>query len=187
MRTKVLSQDCSLIIVSMEEAMEHSRITDSYDEVVIQGCLDAAHDLVQKWLNRKLYPTTIVGQIENFNSKIILPYPPIQSVVSVTATDMNDEEVTLDEGVDWKYNSVTETIKFIGDLTSKRNYTDFTFNYTAGYDAGCPVPDAIKHAIKMTFATLYENREDTVIGASVNDVPLNARRVLSAYKVRSRT
>jgi uncharacterized phiE125 gp8 family phage protein len=185
MRTKLLTQDTTTEIVTLEEAMEHSRITDSYDEMVVQGALDAAHDLVQQWLNRKLYPSTIIGQIINFRPRITLPYPPIESVTSVKAEDCNGDEVILVEGVDWKFDFIGETIRFIGNTNP--TLSEFTFEYSAGYQTIDSVPNAVKHAIKMTFATLYENREDTVIGLSINSVPLTARRVLASHRVSSQT
>ncbi len=184
MRTKVLTQADASEIVTLEEAMEHSRITDSYDELVIQGCLDAAHDLVQQWLNRKLTLTTIVGQIIDFRSRITLPFPPIHSVASLTAEDSSHKTVTLTEDVDWKFDSISESIRFLTDCSM---YSNFEFNYSAGYTDYKDVPKAIRHAIKMTFATLYENREDVVIGTQVNELPLTAKRLINSHRVLSRT
>lgn len=187
MRTKLLSQNTTNEIVTLEEASEHSRITDSYDEIVVRGCLEAAHDLVQQWLNRKIYPSTIVGQMTDYKPRITLPFPPIKTVVSVIAEDCDGNDVTLVSGVDWKFDSIGETIRFIGNSSYLSGLSEFTFEYEAGYQDSDSVPDAVKHAIKMTFATLYENREDTVIGTQINTVPLTARRVLASHRIASHT
>lgn len=185
MRTKLLTQT-SYDIVTLEEAMEHSRITDSYDEMVVQGCLDAAHDLVQQWLNRKLYPSTMVAQTDGFRSRVTLPFPPIQSITSVTAEDENHATITLTKDVHWKFDDVTESIRFIGNYSYLSTLGQFQIRYSAGYP-NSNVPPAVKHAIKMTFATLYESREDDVIAASVSSVSLTARRVLASHRVGSHT
>ena len=59
---------------------KHSRITDSDDDDVVQGKLDAAHDMIQQWLRRKLQPTTVVGVEENYSPEIMLPFPPITAI-----------------------------------------------------------------------------------------------------------
>ena len=184
MRTKLLTTANDKEIVTLEEAMEHSHLTDSYDELEVQGCLDAAHDLVQQWLNRKFYVSTFAGYVEKYRPRFTLPFPPIISVASVHCEDKDGVEYELVVDDDWKYDTITDTIRFMTDFSG---YTNFTFYYTAGYsDLDC-IPKAVKHAIKMTFATLYENREDSIVGTQINEVPLTARRILSSHRVRSQT
>lgn len=185
MRTIVNSFDDSSQLVSLDEAMEFSRITDSYDEVVVTMCLDAAHDLIERWCNRKIYLTNMSGVTDEYKHKVLLPYPPVKTLNSVTAENAEHETVTLVEGVDYKFNSITQCVTFISKQNTIKTYTDFTFNFDCGYDGIENVPRSIKHAVLMTFATLYENREDNVVGASVASVPLKARTVLAAVRVRS--
>lgn len=182
MRTKILSQDDFLAVVSIDEAMEHSRITDTYDEIVVQQCLDAAHDLVQQWLNRRITNASVIGQVESYRPQITLPYPPVHQVTEVVAEDVDGSEVKLTEGTHWKFDEINESIRFIG--TSVAIYTNYKFNYLCGY-CDDKVPRAVKHAILMTFATLYENREDVIIGTNAMPVPLRARRILATHRVRS--
>lgn len=181
MRTKLLEQELTDDVVSLEEAMEHSRITDDWDELVVQACLDAAHDAVQSWLNRKLYPSLMVGQVNEYRTRITLPYPPIKAVSYVTAECANGDTIDLVEGTDWKFDSISETIRF---LKPQSNLSVFEFQYECGYESVESVPKAVKHAILMTFATLYNNREDAVVGASVASVPLTAHRLLRTHRVR---
>lgn len=186
MLTYIVSQDTSTEIVSLQEAQEHSRITDSYDELVVQECLDSAHDLVQQWLNRKLYPTVAIHQRDEWRNEITLPFAPICQILAVTADFTDEVEYVLEEGVDWKWDHVTGSIKFYRAFTYiASQYTNYRIQYNCGYGTPQDVPAAVKHAILMTFATLYENREDTVIGTQVNTVPLTAQRVLKSHRLRS--
>ena len=179
MRTKILSQE-TFDVVTIEDAMEHSRITDSYDELVVQMCLDSAHDLVQQWLNRKIVPTSMVMGLEQWKSCVHLQYPPVVSITSITAEDSDEVEVTLTDGDDYKFDDVFQTVK-LKDTT--QDYSNFKIIVDCGYrDGECP--EAIKHAIRMTFATLYENREDLVVGTQVNQIPNHARRLVRAHRVR---
>lgn len=185
MRTIVISQDKSGgDIVSVESAKEHSRITDTFDDGLIAEYVESATDMVQQWLNRKLYPTTIAMSLDAAPTRVLLPYPPVARVDSIVAM-YNDEEVTLTKDVDWKFNAIAGRVTFIGSQLYLSSLSDLVITYTAGYATPADVPAAIKHAIKMTFATMYENREDVIVGTSVMPVPLKARRILATHRVGS--
>jgi hypothetical protein len=178
MNTLLISQD-DLNIVTLEEVMEHSRIDDNYDELVVQGCLSAAHSLVESWLKRKLSPATVLGVQECFKTKVYLPYAPLTGVNSISA--LNDSYVSIDlvEGTDFRVDLVRSLVIFSDEC---EQLSEFQINYTCGYADLASVPDAVKHAIKMTSATLYENREDDIIGVSTTQVSLTAQRILRAFK-----
>jgi len=166
--------------VTLEEAMEHSRLEDNYDEMVIQGCLTAAHSLVEQWLNRKLVNTKMLAVQEDWQKKVKLPYAPIISVNSITALDLYEDSITLVAGTDYRVDLVRNLV--ILDLSTTQGYTEFNINYNCGYQTLDCVPPAILHAIKMTFANLYENREDSVVGVPIYKVPLTAQRIVESFK-----
>lgn len=185
MITKILSIDDSAEIASIEDFCEHSRITDLYDELVVQQCLDAAHDLVQKWLNRKLYPTKLVGSTDTYANEIILPYPTIHSIESVIAEDENLDDVVLSSVTEWKFDCVNQTVRFRAGNRAQ-NLGRIRVVYNCGYGINNEaVPPAVKHAILMTAATLYENREDSIVGTQINEVPLDAQRILRVHRNRA--
>lgn len=179
MITSILEQG-TIDLVPLEEAMEHSRLEDNYDEMVIAGCLAAAHSLVEKWLNRKLTTTKIRAVQEEYKQKIKLPYAPILNVETITAFNQSGEVITLVAGTQYRVDLVRQLVILDPDTTE--NFTEFNIDYTCGYSDVDYVPDAVLHAIKMTFATLYEYREDAIAGASTSKVPLTAQRILQAFK-----
>lgn len=172
--------DDPLELVSLDEAKEHSRITDSDDDDVVQGKLDAAHDMIQQWLRRKLQPTTVVGVEENYSPEIMLPFPPITAINSIDAEDANGDLVTIPVE-DYKFDDVIGSVRI---KTSYKQHSRFRINFTCGYPVG-KCPKAVQHGIKMAFATLYEYREDSVVGTQINDVPITARNIIKSFRVRS--
>lgn len=188
MLDKVLSVSNDYAIVDQDLFCEHSRITDLYDEVVVQTCIDSAHDLVQKWLNRPLYPTTFIGVVDEFSPIIYLPNPTVKQVISITAEDADYNEIYLTENVDWKFDCIDETVRFKNNSpTDFTKLNRFKIKYCSGYDPDSddPVPPAVISAILMTAATLYENREDTIVGTQINEVPLKAQRILRVHRRRT--
>lgn len=185
MITQVISQSIADEVVDMEAAMEHSRLTDAYDEIVIRQNLDAAHSLVEQWLNRKLYVTTVIGVQPTLQQEVFLPFGPIQSIVSVTAEDYNEDDVAVDAAC-YKLDAVQGLLRFKkSEYYNLSQLSNFNITYTCGYASTDDVPAAIKHAIRMTFASFYEFREDAVTGTQINAVPTKAKNIVRAFRLRS--
>lgn len=186
MITKKLKCDKTYEIADIDAFCEHSRITDLYDEIVVQQCLDAAHDTVEGWLNRPLYLTNFVGILDEFNQEVFLPKPTVRAVTLITAEDEDYNEHSLTQNVDWKFDDVYESVRFLTNSSTEfTKLRRFKIYFTSGYcQETDPVPPAVVSAILMTAATLYENREDTLIGTQINTVPLDAKRLLRIHRRR---
>jgi uncharacterized phiE125 gp8 family phage protein len=180
--TSIISKE-ELDLVTLEEAMEHSRIDDAYDELVVRGCLSAAHSLVEAQLNRHLNLTNLIAVKERYSRKIQLPYAPLKSVNSITCLDEDLDSVTLVSGLNYRVDLVRNMVILDPDTCS--DYSEFNIDYYCGYKDLESVPKAILHAIKMTSATLYEMREDSVVGTIVSRVPLNVKRILAPFRLMS--
>jgi len=183
MITDILSHE-DVVVVSLEDAMEHSRITDHYDETVVQMCLDAAHDIIEQYLNRRLSTTLMIGVVSDFRKRITLPYPPIQKITNITCQNANETSITLIEGVHYKFDNVRKAIIFLNSWNDAYMHTEFQVTFECGYAKIEDIPRSIPHAIRQTFATLYENREDTVIAMNVTEIPAPAKRLCKMHRVR---
>ena len=183
MITVILSHD-EVDIVTLEEAMEHSRITDTYDEIVVRMCLEGSHDIIEQYLNRRLTPTTMIGIVGDYRKQVTLPFPPITSISSVTCEDQNEAEVTLVEGTHYRYDPIRQAVRFLNSWNLASMHCEFKITFVCGYADIDSVPRAVKHAIRQTFATLYENREDTVLGLNIQSIPTPSKRLCRAYRVR---
>ena len=98
-----------------------------------------------------------------------MPDGEVEGVSSVTA---NGEPFTQ-----YTFNPISQIFQFdIGvDI-----YQDFVINYEAGY---VTLPDEGVMGILMLVSSLWENREDTVTGLSVADIPLNSVSILDSIKL----
>jgi len=169
-----------LDIVNIDEALEHSRITDVQDEVMVQMALESAHSMVQQWLNRKLKPTQMIGYLSKFSFNVVLPYSPIISIETITYFD-GINTITVPT-TDYTFNDIVGSLRFKFNLSM---FTDFKIAYTCGYNSTDIIPNAVKHSIRMTFATLYEMREDALTGTQINEVPVSARNILKTFRLRT--
>jgi uncharacterized phiE125 gp8 family phage protein len=135
-------------------------------------------------------PVAVALQIQPVAGSIItLPRPPLIDVMGITsystanvaatvapATYLVDPystpgRVCLNDGQTWP--------------TGLRAIDSLVVEYTAGYGAtAAAVPYDIKAAIKRLVNTIYEQREDFVVGQTISrDVPSDAKTMLDPYRI----
>lgn len=178
--------------VSLAEAKDHLRITDSTEDGNIAGYLMAAREVVESYTGRALITQTWDKKLDwgwprrCGNLEIELPKPPKVSVTSVTYVDTNGAAQTLSGSL----YQLTERLGFgiivptYGSAwpSVRSQYEAITVRFIAGYGSQPgAVPEAIRQAIKLLLSHFDANREPVVIGSIVNDLPFSIRALLSPY------
>lgn len=101
---------------------------------------------------------------------MLLEYPPLVSVSSVKYVDLDGNEQTWDSS-----NYYVDTDSIYGSVTAAYNVTypstrnvknAVRVRYVCGYANAAAVPAATKQAMLLLIGSLYEHREDVVIGAT---------------------
>jgi hypothetical protein len=115
---------------------------------------------------------------------ILLPVHPARAVESITYIDPSGEEQTLAEA---DYIVVTSTSPgFIVPAAGKswpsvgRHPEAVRVTFSAGFDA---VPANITVAIKLLLGSMYEHREDIVVGATASMIPRAALHHLGPHRM----
>jgi len=181
--------------ISLDEAKHHCVVEHNDDDALIDALIGAATDYAEKYTGLDLVQRTWDYSLDSFgNGDIELPKTPIQSVTSVTYTDVTTSP---------QLNTVATTVYDLDDgaclpflylqygqtwpsASAVRN--GITVRFVSGYAwLGSPedlrgnIPEGIKAAIKLLVADLYMNREkNTDIQTFDNhtcDMLLNAFRV----------
>lgn len=158
--------------ITLAEAKAHMRVDDSDDDTLITACIAAATEYCQDYTGKQFVTATFTGKFDTLYGVIALPYPPLQSVTSITYIDTDGEEQTVSTdvyGVD-TYGAVGQVfLKYEQSWpTDVRGHTqDVTIVYVAGMGAASAVPENVKAAVKLVTADLYENREPVVTGTIV--------------------
>jgi len=153
---------------------QHLVLDHDEDDQLIKAYWDAAIDYCEGLIAGPI----ILGQrTENFSalaSPLVLG-PRVSSVESVTYTDIDGEQQTLDPLLyAIRYTAAGWRIEAAGTWPVG---TNATVTYTAGYGN---VPSAVDHAILMTIAHLYANRESTT-PVKLDEVPLAVRSLLMPH------
>lgn len=121
---------------------------------------------------------------------IELPNGPVSAVADIDYFDSDGVAQTLTSGTHFivDTNSDVCRIQVVDSWPSvKDRINAITISYTAGHtdDNHDPVPSAIKQAILMEVASMYENRQNEVVGATISKLNTDSEALLDTVKVYS--
>jgi uncharacterized phiE125 gp8 family phage protein len=179
----------AVLPVTISDAKIHERISidDVANDASIESMLYTATRLAEEYTNRAFITQTWKYVTTRLTEYIELPRPRLQSVTSITMTDINDTTTTIDP-TRYFINSVYEPGRVFFKPGAPFNLPAnwlwglcyggwITVTYVVGYgDNGDDVPAPIKEAILQTFGHLYENRES-------QDMPCGAKQILDPFRV----
>lgn len=171
---------------TVSEVKDHLRVVHSDEDSLIGTYLRAAVNMAETISKRALVTRTYTGQLSHWphDAEIILPYPPLQSVTSITYTDEDNVTATWNAT-----NYVVDTHKEPGRIYFARNYTLPGVNLQRGgaievtFKAGfTTVPDEYKQAIFLLVGHYYENREAVIAvqGITMGTLPMAVNNLLRA-------
>lgn len=157
--------------VDLAELKLHTRIDSSDEDTLIQAYLDAAinHlDGYQGILGRCMVTQTWRLPFDWPRcGKILLPFPDVSSV---TALD--------EDGVEILDISVTE--QSCGAVADVGAAYAAQLDFTAGFGAAAEVPQALKVAIMMHAASMYEHR--SAVAETGDEVPFGYLALVTPYR-----
>lgn len=176
--------------ITTAEAKTHLRVDTSTEDTYIGTLITAARERAETILNRSFITTTWVVKMQRFPEArgiIRLPRPRLITVSSITYTDTSQQSQTL--------SSSTYTVDVQSEPgTIQPAYTQWwptaldhvnsvTVTYTAGYGASAAtVPVAIKQALLLMVAHMFENRVPINVGNIVTDFPMSVQWLLDTER-----
>jgi uncharacterized phiE125 gp8 family phage protein len=197
--------------ITLPEAKLHLRIDDDFsspsshpDDPLIESLIAAAREWCEFYAGRSLAPQTLELAADSFpRSGVVscapclpsnyeywalpLPMGPVVSVqtVTVSGTAYSDYVLTT-------YAEPARLLPLAGGSwpTLTPSADAIKVRYVAGYDLpGAspnpnPLPKSIRAAMLLVLAHLYENRENTTLGPTLQEIPMGAQALLEPYRLR---
>ena len=161
--------------ITLAEAKEYAKIDGSAEDTLITSLIKMARLHCESFTGKCLVPKTVTVTSFTYPYQFQMPYGPLLAENNITkcvTIDQNDVETALNFEVN---TGLYPKLFILGGAQSFK----FKLVYTAGFTT---VPEDIKLAIKMLVNTLYERREDVIIGTIVADFPLGVKALLMPYK-----
>jgi uncharacterized phiE125 gp8 family phage protein len=180
--------------VSLAEAKAHMRVDLSDDDALIEALITAARQWVESVTNRAIGLQLIEVAYPRFMREVELPRPPLRSVVGAYYRDQQGVDQTVDPATyrvipssDNQPAMLEREYQQAWPSPTYRSERAVWVRYYAGWDTtGSPadiVPAAIKQAILLVVADMYEHREAMLDAQTYENVC--ARRLLAVHAVPS--
>lgn len=172
--------------VSLDEMKEHLRVTDGEEDSYIQALVEAITTIVQDFQGRQYVTATRVWRLDDFPSRrsvsMDVPFPPLQSVSSITYTDNAGSSQTWSSSdYDVDANFQPGRIRSVFGETypvTRDDLAAVVVTYVCGYGSTADVPQEKKALIKMWTAHLFESREPVVVGSTISKIPFALETLL---------
>ena len=142
---------------------------DGEDDDHIQLLIDTAVELSEKYTRRLFSVETVELSLKNVR-QFYLPLGEVESITSAVVTGDSSS-------AGFSFNPISQIFKFDDNFDISK---EVTITYNAGYKKP---PNAAIMGAMMLLASLWENREDTVTGLTVSDIPLNSTAILDSIKL----
>lgn len=161
--------------VTLDEAKDHLEYTGTLKDEAIQSMITAARRICEKYTGLSFVTCERSVKMDRFPcyyDPIIVPYGPVQAILTFTYFDSNQDEITLTEGTDFEMDNHSRVCRLYA-IDSNGQKTSWptalykpnaiTITYQAGYDdaSGEVTPEEARIGIKRVLAKLFENRGDT--------------------------
>ena len=165
-------------LLTVEQAKLHCRCQNNLEDSAFSDWIKSAEAYVQDYTRRALLSSTWqwIGEefptLDGEDAPIDLLISPVQSIVSVTYSDENGDEQTL-ETDEWQLEGglVPKLYPGIVDewpATEAGNVAAVTVVMTAGYASTDLVPAQFTQAMKLLVGEWFVNRDVTSIPAAVH-------------------
>ena len=183
--------------ITLETIKDHLRIERGetiYDDE-LKSLRSAAIEMAQNITGRKLMTQVWKSYYDEWPDEeyIELPYAPLQSIASSSGIYYtNSTSGTTHFGSSaWSADTVSEPGRIVlenseswpTDILHQNNPIAITATY--GYSATSDIPESIIHACKLMIGHWFEQREDTISGQNLQQVPFASRALLAPYRVFS--
>lgn len=172
---KILTQ-AEFSIVTLSEAKAQCRLTSSFtkDDDYITSLIEVCSELAQNYTNRLLSVGDVALVSESYEPYIALYGGEIESIDTVTGVNLDGQEIDI---TDFSFSNITQKIKLPLDFAS---YYDITVQYSCGY---VNVPKKVKQGVLMMIASMYNNREDGLVGQSYESLPMTSLKLLDSVRM----
>ncbi|WP_434565154.1 head-tail connector protein [Thermoanaerobacterium thermosaccharolyticum] len=169
--------------VTLEEAKLHLRIDGNEEDSLISALIMAARQKCEEYTRRAFITQTWELALDSASGKVYLPRPPIQTINEVTL----DGKIVSAEN----YSLIGQDAFYPKISLNAVNPAGLVIRYISGYGSNAAdVPQAIRQAILMLVAHLYEAREGEapqveyeVQARAGADIPPMVTSLLRSYRV----
>ena len=166
------------LLLDSSEVSSYLNLDDSYPELIT--LMKAVQDKAEAYCGRSFTARTLKLRLDEIPSDGIveLPMSPVTSITSVSVPNEFDDDLNVTATT---YYMVDDYRLYFKELPeTRRDFGGILITYVTG-DA-TKVPDAVKVGMYKALSTIFEHREDFVVGTTVISLPNESKTFLDSYR-----
>jgi uncharacterized phiE125 gp8 family phage protein len=173
--------------VLLQEAKEHLRVTHDDEDLLIISKLASAVRKCEEFCHRQFGRTQLVLVLDRFptgRKPLFLPRPPLVSVDSIAYVDPeNVTRLFVDPAIDTasEPGRIQPEVGLVWPVV-RDVIGAVQIEYTAGYTEST-LPSLLRDAVLLQLGSLYEHREDIVVGTISSKLAMGVEDLLMPFKV----
>lgn len=173
-------------VITTQDLKLFLRVDHSEEDTLIEALRLAAINYIEQYCNVRLGQVTATMHLDKFPLNWEVPINPVQSVDSITYTQAPGVEVTLSTSNYYVDTNRKPARIAVINTPSVYDYTfnGVTINLTLGYNES-EVPAPIVHAIRLLVGHYYEQRQESISGTIITNIPSGIHSLLNPYRVIS--
>ncbi|MAW99895.1 MAG: hypothetical protein CMN72_09655 [Sphingomonas sp.] len=178
-----VSADYGEQLVPLASVKAWLRVDHDDEDELLAMLRDSSIDLIEQYSNLSLGPTVDrEAWFDGFGARMRVGVGPVAglSVTGIEYVDANGEDASIDAG-GWRVDASGGLIP-AGGASWPSGAMSVTVKFAAGFPAGrCPA--ALKQAVMMFAAYLYENREALAVSGMTGEVPPGVEAICQRYRM----
>lgn len=166
MYKKIISQEPLDGLVTLPEVKAHCRVFTDFEDTYLSSLIPVYLDQAQGYTGRMLTTGSAVAVVHSWQSQVLLPFGNVTEVTKLVLDNTESTAFTFDD--------VSQIISINAPYATAR------IEFNAGYET---LPVVVKQAVLVMISTAYANRDDVVVGQTVNEMPRTSRDLLDRVRL----
>lgn len=166
MYKKIISQATFDGLITLPEVKAHCRVFNTFEDTYLSSLIPVYLDMAQSYTGRMLTTGSAVAVVHSWQSQVLLPFGNVTEVTKLVLDGTESTAFTFDD--------VSQMV------TINAPYATARIEFNAGYET---LPVVVKQAVLVMISTAYANRDDVVVGQTVNEMPRTSRDLLDRVKL----
>tara|TARA_R100001440_G_scaffold171_2_gene525 strand:- start:10872 stop:11456 length:585 start_codon:yes stop_codon:yes gene_type:complete len=187
---KVTAFPADISVVTLSEAKDHLRVSNTDDDTLITNLILAATQAAQNYTNRFFINHSVRMDCDTWDETLYFYKSPVFSSTTIEYYGTSSTVYDVWDSVNYIVDKVHEPARLL--LQADKSYPTLAdrkaaikLTYVSGYGtAASDVPQAIKQAVLLMIGNFYENRQEVVVGRIATEMPKSAQYLLDQYKVQ---
>ena len=166
MYKKIISQVPTTGLITLDEVKSHCRVFNDFENSYLSSLIPVCLDMAQSYTGRMLTTGSAVVVVHSWQSQVLLPYGNVTEVTKLVLDGTESTAFTFDD--------VSQIVSINAPYATAR------IEFNAGYET---LPVVVKQAVLVMINTAFNNRDDVIVGQTVNEMPRTSRDLLDRVKL----